>query len=415
MLSTPISEDPMAVFLYAMKSPESKRQYPRRFKMFLDFLGFGGVLEEQVKEFLGNAKGNPEWVQNSLIQFISYQNDRANRGEISVSTIPNYYRATKLFCEMNDIVLPWKKIARGLQKVRKAANDRAPTIEEIRRLIEYPDRRIKPIVYTMVSSGIRVGAWDYLLWKHVTPITNAEGEVIAAKILVYAGDSEEYYSLITKEAYHSLKEWMDFRASYGEIVNGYSFVMRDIWQTTNITYGANLGLATCPKRLKSSGIRRLLERALWEQRLRHPLANGAKRHEWKAAHGFRKYYKSHAEQVMRPINVEITMGHDIGISESYYKPAEKEVLEDYLKAVDLLTVNANSATLQKQVAHLSEKSEKENSKMQGIEDKHRQDIDVLREELRVEREKTNQIWDMIQNNHLLAHVKPDVLAKKKIQ
>jgi hypothetical protein len=105
MLSTPIAEDPIAVFLYAVKSPESKRQYPRRFKMFLDFLGFGGALEEQVKEFLRNAKGNPEWVQNSLIQFISYQNDRAKRGEISVSTIPNYYRATKLFCEMNDIVL----------------------------------------------------------------------------------------------------------------------------------------------------------------------------------------------------------------------------------------------------------------------------------------------------------------------
>lgn len=65
--------------------------------MFLDFLGFGGALEEQAKEFLKNAKRNPEWVQNSLIQFISYQNDRVKRGEISVSTIPNYYRATKLF------------------------------------------------------------------------------------------------------------------------------------------------------------------------------------------------------------------------------------------------------------------------------------------------------------------------------
>jgi len=51
--------------------------------------------------------------------------------------------------------------------------------------------------------------------------------------------------------------------------------------------------------------------------------------------------------------------------------------------------------------------------VQGIEGRHRLDIDVLREELRVEREKTNQIWDMIQNNRLLAHVKPDVLAKKK--
>ena len=54
------------------------------------------------------------------------------------------------------------------------------------------------------------------------------------------------------------------------------------------------------------------------------------------AHGFRKFYKSRTEQVMRPINVEITMGHDIGVSESYYKPTEHEVLEDYLKAVDFL-------------------------------------------------------------------------------
>ena len=45
------------------------------------------------------------------------------------------------------------------------ANDRAPTKEEIQKLIEYPDRRIKPVAYTMVSSGIRIDAWDYLRWK----------------------------------------------------------------------------------------------------------------------------------------------------------------------------------------------------------------------------------------------------------
>jgi hypothetical protein len=69
-----ITNDPMAVFLYAIKSPESKRQYPRRFKMFLDFLGSGGALDEQAREFLRNAKANPKWVQDNLIQFISYQN-----------------------------------------------------------------------------------------------------------------------------------------------------------------------------------------------------------------------------------------------------------------------------------------------------------------------------------------------------
>ena len=135
----------------------------------------------------------------------------------------------------------------------------------------------------MVSSGIRIGAWDYLQWKHVTPILDEKGQTIAAKLLVYAGDPEEYYSFITPEAYDSLKDWMDFRASYGEKISGESWIMHDIWQTTNITYGANLGLATYPRKLKSSEIKR----ALWEEGLRHPLSEGVRRHEWKAAHGFR--------------------------------------------------------------------------------------------------------------------------------
>jgi hypothetical protein len=42
----------------------------------------------------------------------------------------------------------------------------------------------------------------------------------------------------------------------------------------------------------------LLEHGLLEQGVRHPLQNGVKRHEWKAAHGFRKFYKSRAEQVL---------------------------------------------------------------------------------------------------------------------
>jgi len=70
---------------------------------------------------------------------------------------------------MNNITLNWKKISKGVPTKRKSANDRAPTNEEILKLTDYPDRRIKAIVYTVVSSGIRIGAWDYLKWKHVTP------------------------------------------------------------------------------------------------------------------------------------------------------------------------------------------------------------------------------------------------------
>jgi hypothetical protein len=208
----------------------------------------------------------------------------------------------------------------------------------------------------MVSSGIRLGAWDYLKWKHVKPISNDEGKIVAARLEVYAGDVEEYYSFVNIEAFNALKEWMNFRASYGEKINGDSWLMRDLWQTTNMNYGARWGLATSPKKLKSSGIKRLLERAVWEQGIRKPLVEGVNRHEWKVAHGYRKFYKSRAEQIMKPINVEITMGHDIGISSSYYKPTERDVLDDYIKAIPLLTINGNSTILQKQVEELAERT-----------------------------------------------------------
>ena len=106
--------------------------------------------------------------------------------------------------------------------------------------------------------------------------------------------------------------------SYGEKITADSWLMRDLWQTTNMNYGTSWGLATSPRKLKSSGIKRLLDRAVWEQGIRKPLIEGVNRREWKIAHGYRKFYKSRAEQIMKPINVEITMGHDIGISSSYY-------------------------------------------------------------------------------------------------
>lgn len=90
----------------------------------------------------------------------------------------------------------------------------------------------------------------------------------------------------TPEAYNALKEWMDFRTEYGEKISGESWVMRDIWQTSNVKYGAKWGLATMPRRLHSSAIKRLIERALWEQGIRKPLTEGKNRHEWKVLMGF---------------------------------------------------------------------------------------------------------------------------------
>ena len=95
------TDDPMAVFSYALKSKHSKKKYPQRFKMFLRFLGYNGSLKDDAIDFLKKARENQEWVEDRLMQFISSQIDRVNRGEIAAVTIANYYKAVKLFCEMN--------------------------------------------------------------------------------------------------------------------------------------------------------------------------------------------------------------------------------------------------------------------------------------------------------------------------
>jgi hypothetical protein len=49
----------------------------------------------------------------------------------------NCVKAIMLFCDMNDILIPWKKITRGLPNGRRYADDRAPTIYEIIKIIQY--------------------------------------------------------------------------------------------------------------------------------------------------------------------------------------------------------------------------------------------------------------------------------------
>lgn len=56
--SEDIQVDPLTNFLFALKAPESRRQYPKRLEVFLNFLNFQGSFEEKVNRFCIQAKKN---------------------------------------------------------------------------------------------------------------------------------------------------------------------------------------------------------------------------------------------------------------------------------------------------------------------------------------------------------------------
>jgi hypothetical protein len=222
--------DPWSLFIFAMKAPMTMDRYKTSLARFLDCLGtkrepsyecnIQPSLEDKARTFAKKGKADFNWAFANILKFVQFQMDRVARKEITSATVRNYVKSIKLFCDMADMPIPWKKITRGIPVGKKYADDRIPTLEEIRKLVEYPDRRIKAIVYTMASSGIRVGSWDYLQWGHIRPIER-NGETIAAKMIVYGGEEDEYFTFITAEAW---------RAS-GETITENSWVMRDLWDT----------------------------------------------------------------------------------------------------------------------------------------------------------------------------------------
>ena len=118
---------------------------------------------------------------------------------------------------------------------------------------------------------------------------------------------------------------------------------------------------------------------------------GKKRHEFQADHGFRKWFKTRCELCgMKSINVEILMSHSIGIGDSYYRASETELLDDYLKATEFLTINDKEklkSVVKKLETDISNIKSVEfqlmvkANEIQIVKEKHEQEIKTIREEM----------------------------------
>ncbi len=324
----------MTEFLNAIKNPLTRDHYQRHLAPFFDFLKLEGPSNERARAFVTQAKHDNQWATYQINEYLRMQKLRAEKKEISESTLANYWKPVKLLCEESDIILNWRRIMRRIPKGLSYAEDTIPTTEEIRTLCSYPDPRIKSAVLIMESAGCRIGAFDTLDYGHIEPIKKGR-ELVAAKIILYPGTTDKYYSFLTPEAFRAIEEYITHRREAGERITESSPLFRDLILGFD-RWGK--GQPHKPVRLKASGIKRLIEDGLKIMGLRNKLAEGKRRYDFSSCHSLRKVFKTACERKMKSLYVEILMGHRLGVSQSYVRPKEEDILTDYMKAVNDLTI-----------------------------------------------------------------------------
>ena len=126
-------------------------------------------------------------------------------------------------------------------------------------------------------------------------------------------------------------------------------------------------------------------------------------------HGFRKFFKTICINAgMNPLYSEYVMGHRSGLTKSYFKPTDQELLEGsdralgYAAVINDLTINEEHR-LAKRVTELQFK----NDQIMELERRHRKDLEAVQNQMA-------QMMQMIRHNPKLAHVKPESLLKKSI-
>ncbi len=115
---------------------------------------------------------------------------------------------------------------------------------------------------------------------------------------------------------------------------------------------------------------------------------------------FRKFFDTQLIYAdVRPAIKEMFMGHSIGLDDHYFKPSQRDVLEEYMTAVDYLTISEENK-LKMKVKELTKKQDE----IKIMEGKHNEEIQAMRDQM-------SQILTMLQHNPKLTQVKPTGLLK----
>jgi integrase len=286
-------------------------------------------------------------IEEILIQYIVFIRDKG----LSYSTTKCRLAAVVSFLEINDVTVNHKKLKKFMGEHNKTIKDEAYSRADLIKMFEHASFRTRLLIVIYSSTGIRKAALIEIRLRHLRRIDNVY------QFTIYENTKDEYITFCTPECASLIDSYIEQRKQVGEKITDESFLLRN-------DFGFRGGQATArkPKPVTSASLDTVMQTLLEKTnmyKVNHETENYKyQRHKKATFHGFRKYFNTCL--VNADVNVtikEILMGHSVGLDDSYFRPTEKQLLTEYLKAVNELTINEENR-LRTRVAKLEvEKSQ----------------------------------------------------------
>jgi integrase len=312
-------------FINSIRSPATKAQYAY---CILNYMHFLNVQETSDIMFNSDLKT----IEQHLIEYMVYLKPR-----IAYSTRMVYCSAVVTFYTMNDILVNKKKLYRYLGEQTRGHRDRAYTTEEIAKLVDGADLRMRSIVLFLSSTGCRLGAIPLLKLSNLKLCS----EYDLYQVTIYENTKDEYYTFTTPECKRAIDAYLEYRERSGERLSPSSPLFREQFDINDPFQISK------PRTLHTNSLHTMFNRALIKAGLKtveHATETsrnrGRIRKEVAIFNGFRKFANTNFVRAkVNPAVKEMLMGHSIELDDNYYRPSQEEVLSEYVKAVDMLTIN----------------------------------------------------------------------------
>jgi len=218
-------ENVLEMFYSGIKSPATKNSLERMLRYFLmevcvDLLQ--GDFSQRAQQFVEIASEDQTKATNIIIAYVKKLRERTMLDKLdqyymNPASLPNKIKSIKKLLIMNDVGLSWKRIYTFYPEKNNTHQGRGYTKEEIKKLLEYSNTiDMDFIILASSSGGLRIGAWNGLVWADVFPIyqidgkykvelkDNEQGTVVCAGMVIYKNTPEQYTVLISLESWEKL-------------------------------------------------------------------------------------------------------------------------------------------------------------------------------------------------------------------